>query len=162
MSVVFECVVLAAPKSAVVTQLHAVNGLAEEHAIEVEVINDSFVVIYWDFFHRREFGDYGEQLSAILSRHFGRAVLVRYDSGTCFRASVLFIDGLQEKSFHLADEKWVLLDEEGRPDPSQGVFLTHEMVKGKEYETIENAVQLGLKELGFGDWKSLLTMMDHL
>ncbi|MBN9517376.1 hypothetical protein J0H58_02480 [bacterium] len=161
MSEVFECVVVAAPKSAVADRLHDLVSLVDNHVLEVEQIGNHSI-IYWNFSHRREFGNFGEQICALFSRYFERAVLARYDSGTCFRYSSLFTKGIQDKSFQLADEKWALLDDEARPDPSQGVFLISEMVKGKEYETIENAIQLGLNELGFGDWKRLLEMMAHL
>lgn len=161
MSEAFECVVVAATKSVVADRLHILAGLAENHVLEVDQIG-SHSVVYWTFSHRRDFGKFGEDVCATLSRFFDRAVLVRYDSGACFRYSSLYIEGIHDKSFQLADEKWAILDDDARPDPSQGVFMTSEMLKSKEYETIENAIQLGLKEVGFGDWGRLLEMMARL
>jgi hypothetical protein len=76
---------------------------------------DGLSLVYQATPNRRNFGDKGETLAAILSQLCEEAVLVRYDSGTCYRYSALYRGGKLVHQYTLADELWIPLDSEGNP-----------------------------------------------
>ena len=96
-----------------------------------------------------------------LSITFGFALLVRYDDRIGHRSSAYIVDGRLQSSYGEEDEIWVLLDDNGEPLLSGPRFHTSELDPDPdvEYETIENAIQLGLKDFGAGDWEILHAAM---
>src|SRR5262249_30741889 len=112
--------------------------------------------------NRRNFGEKGDTLAAILSQLCEEAVLVRYDSGTCYRYSALYRGGKLVHQYTLADELWIPLDSEGNPVLAERAGHSHEQQPGLEYETLKNAVQLGLEEVGYKDWHGFLAVISQL
>ena len=64
-----------------------------------------------------------------------------------------------EKAFEEADEVYVLLDEDGEPLVDGERLKLAGMDSDQEYDTIENAIELGLQSLGSGDWEKLLSFI---
>ncbi len=100
-----------------------------------------------------------EYVASQISVIFSKAILVRYDDRVGYRESILFQEGLPLKTFDLADEIWVMLDENGEPIVN-GLKFTTEQIEdddNEEYETICNAIQLGLESLGINTnaWKEV-------
>ncbi|MGB3641328.1 MAG: hypothetical protein WBA39_27690 [Rivularia sp. (in: cyanobacteria)] len=100
-----------------------------------------------------------EYVASQISIIFSKAILVRYDDRVGYRESILFQEGLPLKTFDLADEIWVMLDENGEPIVN-GLKFRIEQIEDdddEEYETICNAIQLGLESLGINIdvWKEV-------
>jgi hypothetical protein len=93
-----------------------------------------------------------------LSIPFGRALLVRY-SRLGHRSSRLCIAGEETACFGKDDELFVPLDDRGYPITSATPKSRFEWEPNEEYETISNAIQLGLERLGVGRWDSLFDLM---
>ena len=86
------------------------------------------------------------QISVILSQ----AILIRYDDRVGYRESIIFQEGYPIKRFDLADEIWVMLDEDGKPIVN-GRKMRIKQIEDNEdekYETIYNAIQLGIDLVG--------------
>jgi hypothetical protein len=100
-----------------------------------------------------------EELAAAASKPARRALLIRFDSRTGHRSAELFEDGERRRSFGDADELYVPLDESGEPVLTAAPLRFADLDPEQEYETIENAIQLGLKAFGRGDWKTLFALI---
>ena len=83
-----------------------------------------------------------------LSGSCGNALAVLYDDRTGLRASKLFRDGKLVREFGELDEQWVRLGEDGYPDANGTVLSADELDPDDEYECIQDAISLGLADLG--------------
>jgi hypothetical protein len=63
------------------------------------------------------------------------------------------------RAFGEADELFVPLDEEGEPIVFAEPLLAEELSEDLEYETIANAIQLGLGAMGAGAWDELFNFI---
>lgn len=105
-----------------------------------------------------------EYVASQISIIFHQSILVRYDNRVGYRESILFNEGILLKKFDLADELWVMLDEYGE-SITNGEKLSIAQIDDdddeKEYETICNAIQLGLDSLGINIniWKEVHSFM---
>jgi len=156
MSEVFEGVLLPCPFNDVKL---AIRTLSPSLSLKVERLDDLSIVSRNDQVGRPRFSPEIEQVAADLSKIVGKALVVRYDSRIGHRTSELFINGNMEKAFDEADEVYVLLDEDGEPLVDGERFKLAGMDSDQEYDTIENAIELGLKSLCSGDWEKLLSFI---
>jgi hypothetical protein len=156
MSEVFEGVLLASPFNEV---QKAVRTLPSSLSLKVEKLDDLSVVSRNDQVGRPQFSQEIEQVATGLSNILGKALVVRHDSRIGHRTSELFINGNMERAFDEDDEVWVLLDEDGEPLVDGKRFKLADLDPDQEYETIENAIELGIQSLGSGDWKELRSFM---
>ena len=156
MSEVFEGILLASPFNEV---QQAIRTLSPSLSLQVETLDDLSIVSRNDQVGRLQFSMEIEPVAADLSKIIGKALVVRYDSGIGHRTSELFINGNMEKAFGEDDEVWVLLGEDGEPLVDGERFKLEELDPDEEYETIENAIQLGLQSFGSGDYKELRAFM---
>ena len=128
--------------------------------LQVDKIDDCLSCIYrvenqrnWIFDSEMEY--VASQISVILSK----AILIRYDDRVGYRESTVFQEGYPIKSFNLNDEIWVMLDEDGQPIIDGKQFTIEQIADDDddEYETIYNAIQLGLDLLGIHKivWKDV-------
>lgn len=127
--------------------------------LEAEKVNDYLSAICRVENDRKKmiFSPEMEYVSSQVSVVFSKALLVRYDDRVGYRSSVLFQEGNPIKSFDLEDEIWVITDEDGEPIVD-GKKFTIEQIKDddeEEYETIYNAIQLGLESLGVNAWSEV-------
>lgn len=100
-----------------------------------------------------------DHLAAELSKSFGKALVVRYDSRVGHRSSVFFRDGAMVCSYGEDDELFVPLDVNGAPITIAPPIKRADFSEGEEYETMCNAIQLGLVTLGVGEWNLLFELM---
>ena len=93
------------------------------------------------------------KISIILSE----AILIRYDHRVGYRESVVFQEGYPIQKFDLEDEIWVILDEKRKPIINGKKNKLEEIRDddNEEYETICNAIQLGIGYIGINKdiWK---------
>ena len=99
-----------------------------------------------------------ETLAAELARHLQWVLLVRYDSRIGHRSSAVFKERTQS-TFGDADELYVALDESGMPVLSAQPLHVDELRSDEEYETVKNAIQLGLDAVAVNQWERLFTLM---
>lgn len=93
--------------------------------------------------------------ASVLSRALGKALLVAYDTRVSCRVAVL-AEGEVAAEFGEEDELFVPLREDGTPN-NEGLRLRFEELDPTgEYETVVNAVQLGLQHFGHPEaWAAL-------
>ena len=161
MSEVIEAIVVRQPTQVVANVLKCCEEIPDSKSLHVLPLDDASL-IYRKITNRRSFGNDANVLAALLSDRLSQSLLFRYDSGTCFRYSAVFVRNKLTEEYTLDDELWVELDEEGDPDPSRGVLTIDKLKKGVEYETQKNAVQLGLDAIGVKNWKGLLQQLSQL
>ncbi|MDZ8051425.1 MAG: hypothetical protein RMX68_004135 [Aulosira sp. ZfuVER01] len=127
--------------------------ISSELTLEVVKINEALSVIYRveENRHRLIFSQQIEDLASQLSLEISAVLVVRYDSKIGHRSSILFKQGLPISSFDEKDEIWVLLDEEN-PLIDGARFSINSMKDDEEYESICNAIGLGLHALGLENW----------
>jgi hypothetical protein len=99
------------------------------------------------------------KLAAEFSTRYGRSLVVRFDSRVGHRSAALYINGQRASVFGETDELYVPLDERGLPRTNEKPLRADQLAPGEEYETIENAIQQGLKALGRGSWSELFRLM---
>jgi hypothetical protein len=98
-----------------------------------------------------------ECAATALAKSFGQVLLVRYDDQIGHRSSALYESGREKVAYGEEDEIWVLLDDDGAPDMSGPRLRVDQLDPDPdvEYETIENAIQLGLRDFGWERWRLL-------
>ena len=128
--------------------------------LETQEIGDGLTAVYRsDPRQEATFSSKMDELAAEVSRRGGRVLLARFDSRVGKRSSAIFEDGERRQVFGEADELYVPLDERGDP-VGDAPPLTLAMLDPKEeYETIQNALQLGLRALGRGSWDELFRLI---
>jgi hypothetical protein len=87
-------------------------------------------------------------LAAELSLPLGKALFVLYDNRVGVRLSAMFADGDLVAEYDAEDEIFVPLDENGEPQLLGPRLKPAELDPEQEYDTVMNAVQRGLKDLG--------------
>jgi hypothetical protein len=124
--------------------------------LKVEKINNYLSAIFRDE-NRKSliFSPEIEYIASKISVAFSQALVVRYDDRVGYRATILFQNGVPSKSFDLADEIWVITDERGEPIVNGEKLTTDQIKDDEEYETIENAIQLGLNAFGINNWSEV-------
>jgi hypothetical protein len=100
-----------------------------------------------------------DQLAAEVSRRGGRVLLARFDSRVGKRSSAIFENGEQRQAFGEADELYVPLDERGDPVRDAPPMTLTMLDPKEEHETIQNALQVGLRALGRGSWDELFRLI---
>jgi hypothetical protein len=113
----------------------------------------------------RETGPASEEMEHIaeqVSEVTGSALLFRYDSRIGHRSSTLYERGKPVREFGLADERWVRLDEHGERILNGRTYSADELDPdpNAEYETLQNAIELGLDAFGAGNWDEILERME--
>jgi hypothetical protein len=103
-------------------------------------------------------------LALEISAAHGHALLLQYDDRSGFRSAALYRDGTLARVWSEADELWVPLDEEGEPMTSSQPLRTEELVQDgdQEYETIKDAIQLGLEAFGAPAWLTSRELRDRI
>jgi hypothetical protein len=93
------------------------------------------------------FSPHLERIVANLSTFSRGALLFRYDSRIGHRSAALFETGELVASFDEDAEEWVPLDEKGEPVLKAPRLRRQDLEPGKDYETVMNAIDLGLRAL---------------
>ena len=99
------------------------------------------------------FSEEVERLGAERSSRLGRALVARHDSRIGHRSSSFFEPGRLAARFGEEDEIFTPLDAGGSTTGAR--FRVEDRDEGEEYETIENAIPLGLDRLGADSWEDL-------
>lgn len=116
-------------------------------------VTDSLWVIYRDDPRNQSaFSDEVEHVAETLSTKFKKALVFRYDSRIGYRSSTIFFNGHPTESFDEKDEVYVLVDDNGTPLNDGQKYHVDELSDEGDYETIQNAIDLGLQALGMGTW----------
>jgi hypothetical protein len=105
------------------------------------------------------FAEAFDGLAEFLSDRLGTSLVIRHDDRIGHRSSKLYRNGELVQAFGEDDELYVLLDEEGEPISDGERFSLRELDPDEEYETVKNAIQLGLDGLGRGDWNSVFSLI---
>ena len=100
-----------------------------------------------------------DRLAGELSGQHGRSLVVRFDSRIGHRSAALYLDRQPALVFGEADELYVPLDEQGLPRREAEPLRADQLAPEEEYETIQNAIEQGLKAFGLGNWDELLRFM---
>lgn len=157
MSYAFEGVLCLAPfenfqsiSSSISTPLKLKAEKINEYLSYLSRVEDN---ISWKFSSEIEY------VASQISLSFSKALLIRYDDRVGYRESIVFQKGYSIKRFDLADEIWVMLDDGGEPIVN-GKQFTIEQIEDDdddEYETICNAIQLGLEsiEINKNTWREI-------
>lgn len=103
------------------------------------------------------FSEKFDELGAVLSSTYGKALVVRYDSRIGHRSSTYFEAGAEVASFGEKDEIYSPLKDDGSVTGTRITF--DKLDDDEEYETIENAIELGLNRLAMGTWEDLRFMI---
>jgi len=151
MSEVFDVVVL--PVCAE-TASEALARIIPSVAMVVRDLPGLGSFVYREPANPRKFSDLIEDLAERLSAVVGKALLILYDSRVGFRHSRLYTNGAVTRYYGEVDAIFVLLDENGRPRLNGKQYEyseLEELGEDEEYETIHNAIELGLMELGWVD-----------
>lgn len=101
------------------------------------------------------FDDRMVQIGAELSKTVGPVLLCRYDSREGLRSSTFFSDDGYVINFGAADEEYVRLGDDGFPLLDEEPVRIDEFESGEEYETLKNAIKLGLEYSGIGGWQDV-------
>jgi hypothetical protein len=96
-----------------------------------------------------------EPIALWLSRQFDSVLLVRYDSRVGVRYSALFQLGVETQRFDRETEMYVPLDDAGEPLLDANWRRFSELDPNAEYETVQNAIELGFEVFGYGSWPEL-------
>lgn len=153
MSEIFEGVVIRVPAKVVESVIANLNTDLE---FGLFGLSGQLSILYRnDAREVAEFSNTTNWLAEKLSRPLAQTLLVRYDSRIGHRSSVLYVNGALKREFGMKDELFVPLNEDGEPILTAPRLRFTELNPEEEYETIENAIQLGLTELGDGNWSDI-------
>ena len=156
MSEVFEGII--SPTQ--VTSFAEVNGRERGLELETHQIGDGLTAVYRsDPRPEAAFCSKMDELAAEVSRRGERVLLARFDSRVGKRSSAIFENGERRQAFSEADELYVPLDERGDPVRDAPPLTLAMLDPREEYETIQNALQLGLRALGRGSWDELFRLI---
>ena len=99
------------------------------------------------------FSEEFDKLGSKLSSTIGGTLVVRYDSRIGHRSSSYFEGGHLVAAFGEADEIFSPLNDDGFVTGAR--FRVVELDEDEEYETVENAIELGLGKFGGCSWENL-------
>ena len=129
-------------------------------ALNASEIASGISVVYDNGYRQNDnFLSFAVRLSLYLSTQFDNALLVIYNDQTGQRISVHYIKGEENSRFTVDDEIFIPLDEQGEPVLSAKRLTLYELDEDEEYETVENAIELGLKKFGGLEWSVLKTFI---
>ena len=161
MSEVYNCLIIPQPLAKVA--LVYVKMAHSDVPYDFKPLNAEMTLMY----HQAPRDDYRfaeqmDEIAAGLSTHLGVVLAFEYDSRVGHRASREYRNGDLVASYGEADELWVQIDEQGYPIPTSERFHVDELLDDVEYETIENAIDLGLKAISAGRWSDLHDLLGDL
>ncbi|SRR6266496_5368397 len=103
-----------------------------------------------------------DRLGKELSLDIRDVLVARYDSRSGHVSSTLYKNGTVYKAFDEDDEIYVLLDEDGTPLVNGQQFQYADLDPNEEYDTLYNAIQLGLEEMRLAPvWPRLLELINN-
>jgi hypothetical protein len=103
-----------------------------------------------------------DRLGRGISFDIGEALVARYDSRSGYVSSELYNNGKLSKGFDEDDEVYVLLGEDGMPLVQGKQFRYADLDPDEEYDTLYNAIQLGLDEMALAQiWPRLLDLINN-
>lgn len=154
MSEVFHCIVVPMPAHDV--QRAFARDVDTDLLCRFDETGSGFTLIH----HPSRRNDYrfaseSDGIAEILSGSTGAALVFEYDSRVGYRASRLYQHGALIESFGAKDELWAQADDVGQPILSGPRLKIADLDPNKEYEITDNAIELGLKALGVGEWDSI-------
>jgi hypothetical protein len=156
MSEVFEGIVIPRAAQDITISGLTVNG----HNLEVLTLaRDISVAFRNEPRAAMRFTNAMETVAESLSEKYSRALLVRYDSRISHRSSIMYGYGTKVDEFAGDKELFVPLGERGLPILTARPLLEVEFEDGVEYETCQNAIQLGLAKCGWDVWEKLFDVM---
>jgi hypothetical protein len=102
-----------------------------------------------------------EHVASAVSQQAGSALLFRYDGRIGYRESKLYESGQLVREFGPSDERWVRLDEHGDTVPNATTYSADQLDSdpNAEYETVRDAIELGLDAFGAGDRDEIFDAM---
>jgi len=156
MSEVFEGIIFPTPA----TSFAEVHGRERGLELETHEIGDGLTTVYRsDPRKDGAFSSKMDELAAEVSRLGEMVLLARFDSRVGKRSSAIFENGERRQVFGEADELYVPMDERGDPIRDAPPLTLAMLDPKEEYETIQNAIQLGLRALGRGSWDELFRLI---
>lgn len=160
MSEMFEGAICRCP--AATARAHAA-AMVNPISIEAFELPDNLLVVCQSSPRRSSaFADDMDCFTCEISKSITKALLIRYDSRVGHRSSRLYVEGHLKREFGQNDELFVPLDEKGEPITTGPHIKFNEMVANEEYETIKNAIELGLSEFGSGSWTDLKQLIGRI
>ncbi|MEM7717149.1 MAG: hypothetical protein AAF349_26970 [Cyanobacteria bacterium P01_A01_bin.68] len=155
MSCVFEGILTKASSEKVKYNVN--QKISTNLKLKFEKLND-YLSCFNVVENSRNFSSDLDSVASQISEIFSQAILIRYDDRIGYRESIIFEKGVPVKQFNLADEIWVMLDEDGNPILDSQQFTIDQIEEDdEEYETIYNAIQLGIEFVGINKnvWKEV-------
>ena len=133
------------------------NGLLAGTPIEFDVLSVDDNVSILARPGRPQFDNSVCELAAEMSKQCDVAMVVRWDDRIGLRESRVFRDGALSQMFSVDDELYVMLDDDGMPLKDGRKFREQELDEydDEEFETYENALELGCNDAGFCEWNTL-------
>jgi hypothetical protein len=144
MSVVFEGILI----SGQVSEDFITAQIPDNPVISVVSLENDLFLLYKDEVNPI-FSEEIDSIAQNTAMHSCEALAIRYNNKTGIRQSI-FYDSTGKKTFGKEEEIYVLLDDEGEPLRDGKQFKYDELDTlddEEEYETLYNAIELGLIEL---------------
>ncbi|MBV6626708.1 MAG: hypothetical protein KI793_27855 [Rivularia sp. (in: Bacteria)] len=149
MSCIFEAILFKANFEQIKDNIN--QEISTNLKLRLDKINDDFSCFHVVensriFSSESEIDCVASQISIICSQ----ALLIRYEGRVAYRESTVFQEGYPIKKFDLDDEIWVMVDENGEPIINGKQFRVEQIEDDddEEYETIYNAIGLGIEYIG--------------
>lgn len=158
MSVIFEGILV---NSTNFSKLVELTKLKEINLSQI-AFDTEHSLIYKE--NAREFSKDIFEIAVYLSTKLETVLLIRYDSRISYRSSTLYREGKKIKEFSEEDELFVPLDEDGEPLTDNQRLKQSDFLPDEEYETVMNAIQLGLESINIdpGKWEKLVDLINTL
>lgn len=122
---------------------------------------DDLLTILYRPERAQPFSEEIEDIAAQLSLSLGPTIVARFDSIIGYRSSMVFENGVLVQIFAQDDEIYAPLDEEGEPMVNGPRVRLAELKPSEEYDTLQNAIQLGLEFVGQDVWENLFDFITH-
>lgn len=157
MSEVFEGLVVRADRDVVAQQLRRGTPRFD---VRSEVLGDGLTVSFRTAPRDQMlFSEEWDRVAASVSESLGPVLVIRFDSRESHRSAALYQAGRLRETYTGEDELFVPLDDEGMPVTGAPPINAADLDPDEEYETAVNAIELGLRDLGAGDWPRLLAVI---
>jgi hypothetical protein len=163
MSIIFEAVTLAGDLAAI---RDAFDRLMTPLALRLYQSDERGFVILSQLNPGRLFKwEEVDSLAASLSVEFGTSLSVHYDDRGGVNAACLFRHGTAMRGFGEADEVWVAMDEDWKPEGWKPMadaprYSGDNLPPDEECDCIRRAIDVGLEAAGFDGWTNLKDMRD--
>jgi hypothetical protein len=157
MSSIFEGIVCKTPVEEIKSVFDRIDIISSSLTLKIAKIDPYLSTIYCSSPRSKAiFTDEIDFVASQISIEINNTLLVRFDSRIGHRSSFLFKNGVPCQSFDENDELWVITDEEGESIINGQRFSLSELDDDEEYETICDAIDLGLEAIDVKSSKKAL------